>query len=468
MRARSFLSGIVLALVGFFVSWGVFAAPPPYGNAYVGSNESDAYSACLADKAWADAMYNNTAATCSFGGLTTLAIAPSCASNSRIGLYESNSVAGMYVFYWCVSASCSAGSVESSHAGVLSGYAYPYRTDGSGCCITFSQTGSQTFGSGTYLMGDTTRTGSYCAENYASPANASPPPSKVCDGASCYDPRTGTACYTTESGEQVCKKVGGGAAGGCAVGATGAACYNPSGSASPPASSATPPDPPVSPGKSPDQSLTGSEKDASGNVTNNYTFNSYSDTSPGSGQEGAGSQSSGYSGSNANGSGNSGANGNGPASGSSTSGAGQCPNGGSPTASGCSGTYTDGGCDVPPQCYGDAVLCGIAVNTHKTACEVASGSTAGLPPGSGDGTDNSGDPTASAVSSSVDLGDGSTLDASGFGYATSCPLTDLSFSVMGQSIDVPLSSLCNWISVIRYIVLAMAYFLAAKIIAGVK
>src|SRR6185312_10987122 len=114
---------------------------------------------------------------------------------------------------------------------------------------------------------------------------------------------------------------------------------------------------------------------------------------PGPGSSGSSppSSSPGGTGSNVGGNGNTGKNG--------TDSNGNCPNGSKPTASGCSGTYRDDGCNTPPACFGDAVLCGIAANTHKTACEAGSGSSVGAPPsGLGDGTDNTGDPTSSSVS----------------------------------------------------------------------
>src|SRR6185312_12403503 len=104
------------------------------------------------------------------------------------------------------------------------------------------------------------------------------------------------------------------------------------------------------------------------------------------------------------------------------------------------------------------------------ACEAGSGSSVGAPPsGLGDGTDNTGDPTSSSVSNTVDTGDTSSLNSSGFGYASTCPLTDgIHFSVLGKSVDVDESSMCTPLSFIYYNVLAFAYFTAAKIVAGVK
>jgi hypothetical protein len=263
------------------------------------------------------------------------------------------------------------------------------------------------------------------------------------------------ACGQSESGEWFCEPVKPGDAGGCASGATGAACVGKNGQPIPP-----PPDPPIPNGTPPDSTQQYNTIDSGGN-TYNYTQNVYSGTSPGPGS--SSSSSPGGSGSNSGGqSGNSGPNG--------TNQDGKCPDGSVPTASGCSGTYRDNGCDTPPACHGDAVLCGIAANTHKSACEAASGSSVGGPPsGMGDGTDNSGDPLGSSVSNEVDLADGSSLDGGGFGFASTCPLTDgIHFDFLGKSISVDTADMCTPLSFVYYIVLAFAYFTAAKIIAGVK
>jgi hypothetical protein len=324
-----------------------------------------------------------------------------------------------------------------------------------------------------YAVGYWVGTGNFCTDSYGAsgePSTAKIPKPPVLQSAegcdkgqvSCWNPWTDSFCGVTDSGETVCVPRKDPPPGGCAVGATGAACVGADGNPVPP-----PPNPPIGPDTPPDTTNNYTIYDSSTSTTNNYATNNYSGTSDGgsgseSGPPGS-SGSPGGSGSNTSGSGNSGKNG--------TDSTGKCSDGSVPTASGCSGTYRDDGCDTPPACHGDAVLCGIAANTHKAACNAASGSSVGSPPSGldGDPTDNSGDPGSSAVSSSVDLGDATgDLDASGFGYSSSCPLQDVSFSVMGQSVDIPLADKCDLLSFLKYIVLALAYFAAAKIIAGVK
>jgi len=382
-------------------------------------------------------------------------------------------------FLWCVPASCPSGTSpggQSDYAmndpgALMSGGGV---VDQGGCCATLSFTQSSWSApdkSDAVSVGHFVLNGNRCYSTLggATTGDASggripnPPPLipyNHCKAgvASCYNPFDDNFCAQSQSGEWFCVPRKTPDPGGCISGATGAACLGKDGNPVPP-----PPDPPIKNGTPPDTTNNYTINDAG--TTNNYTTNNYSGTSAGgSGSESPapGSSSPGGTGSNTGGSGNTGKNG--------TDANGNCPNGSKPTASGCSGTYRDDGCDTPPACFGDAVLCGIAANTHKSAC-AASGSSIGSPPTGldGDPTDNTGDPTSSAVSSSVDLGDATgSLDGSGFGYSSTCPLQDINFSVMGSSVSIPLADKCDLLSFLKYIVLALAYFMAAKIIAGVK
>lgn len=80
--------------------------------------------------------------------------------------------------------------------------------------------------------------------------------------------------------------------------------------------------------------------------------------------------------------------------------------------------------------------------------------------------DGSGDPHSSGPSE-VDLGDGSNLDSTGFGFTSACPIKDVTFSVMGKTVTIPLQDKCDLLGFLRYIVLGLAFFVSAKIIAGV-
>lgn len=481
MRAVWAMVGFLVAFCAFFAS-SSFATSPPWYDTELG-----AANACEAALASYKAAGGSSSVYCKLAGTPGSTGQASCTVSNVASLQFytmwSDAAGGIgSTFDFCFPASCTGTWGSPSNTITVSpATATAENGDFGGCCVSWVGTGVWSFDGVSGASGYYQRTGAYCAQNYSNePAPPSPPvpgqDKKYCDSGSvsCYSPQTNTACYATESGEQICKQLNA-PADNCAVGATGASCYSAPGGQPP-----SPPDPPISTGQPPNQSGTAST--TSGGVTNNYTFNNYSGTSPGPGGQspasGSTSGSGGGSGSNANGNGNSGQNG--------TNANGNCPNGSKPTASGCSGTYTDNGCNTPPQCFGDAVLCGIAASDHKTACGVsklaaASGSSspdpyAGAPssgsltlPSSGDPTDASGDPTASSVSNDVDLGDTSSLDSTGFGFGATCPLTDgIHFGFLGKPVDVDTSALCTPLSFIKYIVLAFAYFSAAKIMAGVK
>lgn len=457
-------------------------------------SEAEAWSACYE---WSQVKNINgdimPGASCVWNGYPSgknPTVSSNCSTLYYTGGYTGEGWRGEIKTTWCIAADCVAGTRVGS-AAVREGYAYDQKTDDRGCCASFVKKSSDSYGSNKWWSGDVVDTGGYCNENYAAtngtggdPGNVkhdSPPP-KMCNagGVSCYDPKSKTACYGTESGEQVCVAVGAPdpGPGGCKSGATGSLCSGaPDGSPSSP-----PPDPPIPPDTSPNMQDRYVRTDGSGTPQVTINVSGYSGTSPGSAPSADSGTAGGQAGqSNSTASGNSGPNGTSPAQPSSAGGAGdpggKCPDGSVPTASGCSGTYRDNGCDSPPACFGDAVLCGIAVNTKMTQCAVkaaAAASTGGAGDAlkgypDGDPMDASGDPKASSLASEVDLGaQASSLDAGGFGYSTSCPLVDQSFVVMGHSITIPLADKCEPLSWIRYIMIALGFFVGAKIIAGVK
>lgn len=371
---------------------------------------------------------------------------------------------------WCVPSSCPSGT----SAGVSGGTQPPLATDGLGCCADWSQVGSYSYGGTTWASYDGVRNGQWCSQHYTSanpPASSPPsndPPKKMCDsgGLSCYSPQDNTACYVTESGEQVCVKLDS-STGNCASGATGSVCYGKDGAAPPP-----PSDPPITKDQPPDSSVQGSQTGSAGDST--FTQNNYSGTSPG-GSGGSGGDTSGDkaggSQSNQNGSGNS----SGPSGDHGTDTNGKCPDGSVPTASGCSGTATDAGCDTPPQCFGDAVLCAsfkeqVAIRCNTKAASSSSSGGYGDPsaalaangvPADGGA---SGDPSASGLVTSSDIGqDG--FDASGLGFSRSCPANP-TFSVLGHSYTLDLGPFCNFAGMLSWFVLLCASLVGLRIVAS--
>jgi len=472
---RGFFLGFLLTLLA------VPALAGKIGPDTLWTSDAEAYAACVSDAAAHDTTGGGF---CRFNPGNSVSPRAECIqANPSMGNWSNASYSSMNstksvaynAFYWCVASSCAAGTSPDGQAdysfadpggGVGAGQQV---SSSGGCCETLDlaqSAWSAADKSDAVTTGHFVLSGGYCAGNFSTSTGGTIPkppiltPYDHCKKgvASCYNPFDDNFCSQSQSGEWFCVPRKTPDPGGCASGATGSECLGKDGNPVPP-----PPDPPIKNGTPPDTTNNYTINDAG--TTNNYTTNNYSGTSSGgSGSESPppGSSSPGGTGSNTGGSGNTGKNG--------TDANGNCPNGSKPTASGCSGTYRDDGCDTPPACFGDAVLCGIAANTHKSAC-AASGSSIGSPPSSyaGDPTDNSADPGSSAVSSSVDLGAGSgNLDGSGFGYSTSCPLQDISFETMGSSVVIPLADKCNLLSFLKYIVLALAYFMAAKIIAGVK
>jgi hypothetical protein len=477
MRARllAFLFGVAVV----FISASAVHAADASG---VYKTQSDAYSMCLAN------LVGTTGRSCVFQTvLTGQAASAACeppwpvhqglTSGYGYAVKLSSGTIGSINWVWCAPVSCVSGTSPNGQSDYTFADPGGYMGGGgvvnfNGCCATMDLTdpGFQSAWSAPDKS-DATATGHFvlngnsnCHTNFGSDTSGTiPNPGPLstynhCKGSerSCYNPYDDNFCAQSESGEWFCVPRKTPDPGGCISGATGAECLGKDGNPVPP-----PPNPPISSGTPPDTTNNYTIND--GGNTTYYTTNNYSGTSPGPSSSSPPSSSPGGNGSNTNGNGNTGSNG--------TDSNGNCPDGSKPTASGCSGTYRDDGCNTPPACFGDAVLCGIAVNTHKTACNAASGSSVGSPPSGldGDPTDNSGDPTSSAVSSSVDLGDATgSLDGSGFGYSSSCPLQDVSFSVFGQSVDIPFADKCDKLAFLKYIVLALAYFMAAKIIAGVQ
>lgn len=452
----------VRGLIFFVAVLCSFCVPSFARAAY--SSEAEAYQACYAK--WQQGVSANGG---SAGDSNCIVSVEPSVANGLVGYYSiiGHCCNAGNAFEWILPHACEAGTDAppwSSENGIIPD------SDGAGCCTNNTVEAQVSYGSKVYWEGDAKRTGDYCTVGYSASSPPGPRQSDnpICEDTamSCYNPKTGDACYTTEYGERICAHVGGSPAGGCAVGATGAVCIGAPSSASPPPTPPAPPDPPVSSGQPPDNSVSASQ--TSGGTTNNYTQNNYSGTSPGSGGSStSGSGDSTGSGSNANGAGNSGAKGTGSD--------GKCADGTVPTASGCSGTYTDSGCDTPPACFGDAVMCGNNRELHNLRCNLKKAYTppsdsdlrqiyanAGIPYDGG----VSGDPSASGLVDVEDIG-AAGFDASGLGLPRACPANP-TFSVFGHSYSLDLGPLCNFGSVLGLFVLLCSYLVGLRIVATGK
>lgn len=266
--------------------------------------------------------------------------------------------------------------------------------------------------------------------------------SKPCGGGSCYDPGTDQFCATS-GGQQFC--VPGSQArtsGGCASSGDATLCVG-----SPPPA---PPNPPIAdPATQIRQQDTYTQQTNGGPVkqltTNIFTGSSGTQTSSGQGPTDSGPA---------------------PAS----------------TVPAKPGSYGDGGdCNIPPVCSGDAVLCGIARETWRNRCSAKTSADQarkdlvgdGTPPGdapalgrspSADGVWSD---TASTGDSIADAANRGEYDQSGLGFASTCPLHDMSVSLPGgRSFAIQFGKGCELGGWLRAIVIAFAFFAAARITAG--
>lgn len=144
------------------------------------------------------------------------------------------------------------------------------------------------------------------------------------------------------------------------------------------------------------------------------------------------------------------------------------------------GSWSGGNdCSAPPACAGDAIQCGIGLQVWTMRCEGGEGGEFGdwvaeidgaIAAGDGDGDPDEGEMLEHADPDTwreVRVVDDEGLDDSGFGLDRSCPQLP-AVQVGPTSLQFNLGPICNFLSALSGLVLALAYFVAAKIIAGVK
>lgn len=286
----------------------------------------------------------------------------------------------------------------------------------------------------------------------------SPDPSpapQLCGGTSCADPSTGNVCAVV-GGSQVCQKFPAwtpNMTGGCSGGGTGAIC----------AGSPTAPAPQPGQGgvTDPTTQIAGSDHYTSKNMSTGQVSTVVVNTFSGlAGQTVTnGANSTAQNASNSSGSSK-------PASSSS---------------SGGSGYGSGGDCNSPPVCTGDAVMCGIARQEWYAMCSAKASADSLDKHIAGDGNGPSTFATDSTkygqgdVWSQPDTSQDGTVggqankgvyDQSGFGFNTTCPLTDLNVPFFSGSFAIPLSEGCVIGPWLRAIIIGFALFSAAVITAG--
>ena len=452
--------------------------------------QSAAFSQCSADLRQAQSSGYNKDYLCWFESVPVFGSWSGCSSplkqtGGRYVLGPQGVNAG-FDYVWCVPDSCSAGTDDATadkYAQWNSDYSEGDVACNQGCLSKFRF--PPTAGAWSVSSPDGSLNGAWgywekngggrCASVTDSTMLKAKFDEVKCSGStrSCYDPKKGY-CYVTEYGEQICNdKVPGpgNPSGGCTAGATGAVCTGSTGGDQP-----KPDDPPIRKDQPPDTTQQSTTKDSGGNTYNNTT-NNYSGMSPGGSDPSkpppsADSQSGGSQ-SNTGGSGNS----PGPNGGKGTGADGKCSDGSVPTASGCSGTYTDNGCDAPPQCFGDAVMCGANRELHAIKCNTQPGKAsssgnygdvgsalagAGVPADGG----ASGDPDPSSLVSVQDIGqDG--FDSSGLGFSRTCPASP-QFEFWGRTYTIDVTPLCNFASMFGWFVLLLSYLAGLRIVSTGK
>jgi len=267
---------------------------------------------------------------------------------------------------------------------------------------------------------------------------------QICGGGSCYDAATNQYAALDSSGNQIVLPgpTADSAAGGCTSGGNSSIC---GGSPNAP----LPPSPPNSPISSPPTQVQSVDTYTQANPTTgaNYTVtvSTYS-AAPGGTTSG---QQPGDSGPKSA-----------PASSSSTAGTGSYGGG------------TD--CNTPPACSGDVVACGAATTQWATTCKIHTdlAGTGPAPSGTSLATGSGYNqasvwPTQTPGNTPGDAANTGVYDSTGFGIGTTCPMTDMTVPLWGgRSMTLPFAELCTPLSWLGYLVLAFAYFSAAKITMG--
>lgn len=132
-----------------------------------------------------------------------------------------------------------------------------------------------------------------------------------------------------------------------------------------------------------------------------------------------------------------------------------------PTSTACTAKTFGGSCGAGFTCSGDAIQCAMAQSEYTARCQdMQTDSTSDLGAAMIAGTDTL--PGVDPIAHPSEFSIASTLDTSST-LSKSC-LTDQEFTIVGQSIPLPLSRLCDGLQIAGEIVLAFSYMISARII----
>lgn len=137
---------------------------------------------------------------------------------------------------------------------------------------------------------------------------------------------------------------------------------------------------------------------------------------------------------------------------------------GSSSGGSSKGSYSGDSCEAPPQCTGDAVMCGVAQESHKARCALENSlvpKEATLPDGVGEDHNQS-----ELIGPDVDVSQGVTLDQSGFGLDSTCPFGSVEYQMGDTTASFDWSSLCDSVLGLRAFIMIMATVACWRIMRG--
>lgn len=143
---------------------------------------------------------------------------------------------------------------------------------------------------------------------------------------------------------------------------------------------------------------------------------------------------------------------------------GSCPSANTTGSGGGSYTASEK-CAKAPTCSGDVVQCGLMQEAHKSKCQLLETLT-GMPDGLPEKLEKIGtasnDSRIGAASGSA--GNALTQLSQKIGFANSACISDVSIQVMGKTIVIPLSQVCDLLKIIRLLLHLATYFFCLRLL----
>lgn len=131
------------------------------------------------------------------------------------------------------------------------------------------------------------------------------------------------------------------------------------------------------------------------------------------------------------------------------------------------GTFS-GTCGAPPVCTGDAVMCAVAKATFESNCALKMPETSDEKSAYEAGKAKAGDQTGDLPKSPSDIGIGPDKFSQDVLIGGGSGMTDLTFSVHGQTVTLPFSTINPWLSKLGVLLQAVTFLICAYIVTGNK